>query len=412
MGLGHGHEPALEYLKLPSGVVRHECFPAQQGPLEVQGAPLAAERQAAAGPPRTVAHPDIQRQPVRDVNHVLIHGFYALDDARDAVVDARKVAAGIMGVPRAVFRGGAAGGEVAVAERGQRLPVPFVGGIETLVHQQPRVRNDQPDVQFADVFNHDVGARGFQRSPPPGPVEADHEPESPTSPGFHAGCGVRDHHGPGGGDLQPAHGFEDQSRRRHSGDIVVQGRLAIHDVVKDLAKARGGHDRGGVPAGGGEDHGDPPGPEPLKQRHGAGENGHGPAREHGFENSVLALRESERRPLVRAVRGRAAGNGDPARGQECGHAVLPGPALDPACEVIVREGRAPRVSGKPGVRHDVVKELFPSCRAELAGIGHDAVEVKDHGIDGSQRGGNCGRLRHGPVLSAISAPRQWRSARP
>ena len=326
---------------------------------------------------------------------MLIDGFLALDDAAEAVVDPGQVAARIVHVPGAVFGSGAPGGQVAVAQGGQRLPVAFVRGIEALVGQQPRVRDDQPDVQLTDILNNDVGARGFQRRPAPRPVDAHHQAEAPAAAGLHPGDGIRDDHRPGGHDLQPARRLEDEGRGRLARDITVQGRLAVHDVVEHIPESRGGHDRPGIAAGGGQDHGNPPRPKPLQQGHRSGEHPDRTAAEQVFEQFVLALREAEHRPLAGPVRRRPLREGGAPGCQEGGHAVLPGPALDKAGEVAIGEGAATGRDGDPRVLQGLVEELFPRRLSKFGRVRHHPVQVEDDGVDGRQRSGNCGRLRHG-----------------
>ena len=107
---GHGHEPALQQPELPAGAVLQDRLPGQHRPLQVQGAPLAAEREPALGLPGAVADPEVQWQPVGNVDQVLVIGFLVLDHTVQAVVDPGEIAAGIVHRPGAVLRGGAAGG--------------------------------------------------------------------------------------------------------------------------------------------------------------------------------------------------------------------------------------------------------------------------------------------------------------
>ena len=179
----------------------------------------------------------------------------------------------------------------------------FVRRVEALVDQQPRVGDDEADIQLAEIFDDDVGARRFQRIPAPVPVDADHQPEAAAPPGFHPGDGVLDDHGPGGRDLQPAHRFQRQRGGRLARDVAVQGRLPVDDVVEGVREPGGGQQRAGVPGGGGQHHGDPAGLQPAEQVRGAGEGPDRVGAEQFLEQFVLACREPEGGPLPGAVRG-------------------------------------------------------------------------------------------------------------
>src|SRR5690606_17808272 len=97
-----------------------------------------------------------QRQPVREVDHVLVLDPPPGDLRGQPVVAARRVGARVVDVVGGALRQGAPGGEAAVAQRAQRLPEPLVGGVVALVLPGPAGHLDAPS-----------------RQPPPGSLPAD-----------------------------------------------------------------------------------------------------------------------------------------------------------------------------------------------------------------------------------------------
>src|SRR5690606_8000810 len=78
---------------------------------------------------------ELQRQPVGQVHHVLVGDLAPGHRRGQPVVDAGRVRAGGAQPP---VRGGAPGGEAAVAERAQGLAQPLTIGVEALVREDPR----------------------------------------------------------------------------------------------------------------------------------------------------------------------------------------------------------------------------------------------------------------------------------
>ena len=84
--------------------------------------------------------PKPQRQPVRSVNQVFVLDVASGDLADQSVVQAGDVGARVVHIVGLGLRERAAGDEVPVAQRAQRLPQPLAGGVEALVDQRPHTR--------------------------------------------------------------------------------------------------------------------------------------------------------------------------------------------------------------------------------------------------------------------------------
>ncbi len=140
VGVGHRDQAALPYGRDAAVGVPEPDQPVQDGVAHVQVLPVPEQVRRAGGEPRAAGRREGQRQPVRQVDHVLV-GQPMTRDVRGEPV----VASGDVG-PRVVDGAGpglrcrASRGEPAVAQRAQRLAQPLVTGIEPLVSQRPRIR--------------------------------------------------------------------------------------------------------------------------------------------------------------------------------------------------------------------------------------------------------------------------------
>ncbi len=99
--------------------------------------------------PGLAVHPDLQRQPVGQVDQVLILDDPARHLGLQPVVAAGQIAARIVDAIGGTFRRGAAGGEIAVAEREQRLPVALIFRYVALPDQMPAPHASGPPASRA-----------------------------------------------------------------------------------------------------------------------------------------------------------------------------------------------------------------------------------------------------------------------
>ncbi len=90
--------------------------------------------------PLSVCDPELQRQPVGDVDQFLVLHVAAPDVADQPVVQAREVGARVVDVVGHRLGQRSTGDEVAVAQGAQRLAQPLVGGVEAVVDQRPGAR--------------------------------------------------------------------------------------------------------------------------------------------------------------------------------------------------------------------------------------------------------------------------------
>src|SRR6266545_2847887 len=136
----HAHEAALHHAGPPALVVPPRQVPDERPMAQVQ---LEAVLQDVGLPdvePRPAGDPQLQHQPVGDVDQVLVLDPAAGDLGDQPVVEAGQVGAGVVDPVGAGLRQRSAGHEVAVAQRAQRLAQPLPGGVEAVVDQRPDAR--------------------------------------------------------------------------------------------------------------------------------------------------------------------------------------------------------------------------------------------------------------------------------
>ena len=136
----HADQPALEDHGPPAlGVL--EAQPAGQRPLaQVQLQAVLQHLGALHVEPVATGQPELERQPVGHVHQVLVLDHAPGDLGRGPVVEAGDVGAGVVDLVSLRLREGAAGHEVPVADRAQRLPQPLAGGVEAVIGQRPDTR--------------------------------------------------------------------------------------------------------------------------------------------------------------------------------------------------------------------------------------------------------------------------------
>lgn len=113
----HGHQPPLRDLQATPRVIPQPGPPGQQPAAQVELPAIPSGVQSTVGPPRPVVDPQVQRQPVEDVDQVLVLDPATLHEAREPVADPRQATARVMD-PSAVRSG--------TAPRVPRYPFPSV----------------------------------------------------------------------------------------------------------------------------------------------------------------------------------------------------------------------------------------------------------------------------------------------
>src|SRR5690606_27834724 len=139
----HRHQPPLDHPGAPPFTVDGVEGPGEHAAPHVQ---LGAGRggRVGAGAPAAVAAAEGQREPVGRVDQVLVLHPVAVHGGDRAVVAAGDVGAGVVHPVGPGLRGGAAGGEEAVAQGAQGLAGPGVLAARPLVHQPPAAHRYAP----------------------------------------------------------------------------------------------------------------------------------------------------------------------------------------------------------------------------------------------------------------------------
>lgn len=99
------------------------------------------------------------------------------------------------------------------------------------------------------------------------------------------------------------------------------------------------------------------------------------------EVSVLPVAPSVDGQAVCAVVVRSLRQGDPSRGEEGPHPVVPGPAVDEADVVGCREGVVVFIRGRRAVGEKLCEQSRPGGLVYCRGVGDDPVEVEDDPVE-------------------------------
>ena len=300
---------------------------------------------------------------------------------------------------------GSAGGEVAVAERAQRLPEPLAGRVEAVVGEHPGVhrpprRTGAPSSASSPRSATTTSAPRSARAvawPPRSTPTTSREPAAP--PRLHPGQGVLDHRGPVRRHPQPPGGLQEQRRVGLAGQPQALGLDPVDLDIEQLAQpgrlqhgdhvAAGRHRRGPQPAL----------PQPADERDRCGEGLGAVVAEVGDEEAVLGVAEPADRLAVRWVARVTPGQRDVPGGKEAGDAVVARPAVDVA--QVVGLGESPErltQAGRP-LRQVLVEQPFPGGRVHAGGVGEHAVGVEHDRFQAVQREGGPAGLGHARILS-------------
>jgi hypothetical protein len=136
----HADEPTLGHVRAPAvgilpGQLSGECPPAH-----VQLRAVFAYLGPPGVEPFPAGRPEPQRQPVGDVDQILVLDRPSGDLGPGPVVQARDIGARVVDAVGVGLRQRPTGHEVAVSQRAQRLPQPLPGGVEAVVGQCPDTR--------------------------------------------------------------------------------------------------------------------------------------------------------------------------------------------------------------------------------------------------------------------------------
>src|ERR1019366_9045836 len=139
MDVGHAHEPPAAQRRHPAGAVAETQLADHRRGADLKLMPVA--EQLDVGEPDRILTLDTQleHQPVGQIDEILVEHRHATENRRLAVVNAVPVRARVVHAVGVLPLRRAARAQVAVARRGQRLPKPLPGRIETLVGEREAV---------------------------------------------------------------------------------------------------------------------------------------------------------------------------------------------------------------------------------------------------------------------------------
>ena len=133
--IGHADEPPAPQRRLTAAAVAEPHLPADRRTADVELVPVV-ERLDLGEPDRGLAlDPQLEHEPVRQVDEVLVQDGQPAQDRRLTVVGAVSVGAGVVHPVGVLPLGRAPGAEVAVARGGERLPQTLLCRVETLVRE-------------------------------------------------------------------------------------------------------------------------------------------------------------------------------------------------------------------------------------------------------------------------------------
>ncbi len=131
--VGHVHQAQLAHDQHAPVADPEVGAALQYARVQMDGLPVVQHLRGVRCEPITAGEPEAQRQPVGEVDHVLVLDLASGDGGGEPVVAARHVGARVVHVVRGALGQRAAGGEVAVAERAQRLAQPLLGRVVVVV---------------------------------------------------------------------------------------------------------------------------------------------------------------------------------------------------------------------------------------------------------------------------------------
>ncbi len=298
------------------------------------------------------------------------------------VVAARDVGAGVVGRACRRLRGGAPGGEVAVAQRAQRLAQPLVRRVVALVRSgssrpaSSRLRGGQQvSARSATTRSAPCSLRSSALVGPAVRSTPTTRPKPPRRPASTPASAS---------STTAASPAGTPSRRAASRKIAGSGLpgssrrarlVAVDHGLEQVPYSRARQQFRRVP--GSRDRGarHTLGAQRVQQSYGAGPGGDRTRRQPSCEQLLLAGGDGPHRSGAGRVVGGAGRQSQPARGEEGGGAVQPGPAVDVAAVVLHRVERAlPPHRDQAGV-----EGLLPGGGVQPRGVCDHSVGVEHHG---------------------------------
>jgi hypothetical protein len=173
VGPVHRHQPALDDPRGPAGGIAQAGVPQEDPLAQVQLLPVLQDLVAGQVQPGPAVDAQGGDEPVGQVDDALVHDLVAVDVVGEAVVRPGDIGAGVVHTVGRGLGHGAAGGQVAVAERAQALAPALLPGHEALQpvgpggHRGARPRADVDVIRSASgsrpVPGRDVRPRAGRR---------------------------------------------------------------------------------------------------------------------------------------------------------------------------------------------------------------------------------------------------------
>ncbi len=187
----HAHEAAAAQAGLPAVPVAEGQLADHQRVPEVVHVPVGEELDVGEAERLVPVDAELQREPVREVDEVLVGHRVGAHDGRPPVVDPVRVRARVVDVVRVLPLRAAPRAEVAVAGRRERLAQPFLRGLEPVVdelevaHGRPRSGPTQPMLLAGDPAR-----RAAQRRTRTGPSSATRDTVTTSQSALEAGAAL------------------------------------------------------------------------------------------------------------------------------------------------------------------------------------------------------------------------------
>jgi len=252
--VAHGDQAPLLQQAAPALLVLEAQRAQQQAAVQIQFLVVGQNRHGARVKPRLIGHAKAKREPVGEVDQILVLDRAAGDVGAQPVVAAGEVSPRIVNLVRHRPRRRRARCEIAIAEGAQRLAGALGHRIEALEAERPRRRGLDCHADLREARDHDVGAGRTQRLRLAVAIDADHAAETAGAPGRDAGDRVLDHDRARRRDPEAPGRLQERIRRRlarereagnvHAVDARIEQRRDTGRLQHRRAVVAGRHDRG------------------------------------------------------------------------------------------------------------------------------------------------------------------------
>jgi hypothetical protein len=160
MDIGHAHEATATQRRLPPDAVTEVQRSADDRMADVDLVPVVDQLDVLQADGVLALDPQLEHQPVRQVDQILVEHGEAAEDGRLAVVDAVRVGARVVDPVGVLPLGCAPGAQVAVARRGQRLAQALLVGVEACVGHHELVHGTSPPTRAGPTVGESCGDAG------------------------------------------------------------------------------------------------------------------------------------------------------------------------------------------------------------------------------------------------------------